>query len=115
MHIGLCSEWAKRISFGVKTGGIEKRLEFKKLIKTHLSGKEGKYTLCGNRNIEQKETGLKETRKNKHQVRPMGIYYSKRVVQILQGDSTGSVLETNGRDIRLALERNIDNILATAE
>jgi hypothetical protein len=64
---------------------------------------------------KKKETGLKETGKNKHQVRPMGIYYSKRVVQILQGDSTGSVLETDGRDIRLALERNVDNILAMAE
>jgi hypothetical protein len=43
MHnIGLCSEWVKRISFGVKTGGIEKRLKFKKLIKTHLCGKEEK-------------------------------------------------------------------------
>ena len=45
----------------------------------------------------------------------MGVYCSKRVTQILQGDSTGSVLEADGRDIRLALERNIDNFLATAE
>jgi hypothetical protein len=36
-------------------------------------------------------------------------------VQILQEDSTGSVLETDGRGIRLALERDFDNILATAE
>ena len=60
------------------------------------------------------ETGLKETRKNKHQVWPTGIYYGKSVMQILQGDSTGSVLETDGRDIRFALKRNLDNFLAKA-
>jgi hypothetical protein len=41
--------------------------------------------------------------------------YSKRVVQILQEDSTGSDLETDGRDVGLTLERNIDDILATPE